>query len=329
MEDFTDVFDVAQLAHVEILSPTPQETEDFFTTFLGMQVTDRDGQSSYLRAYEETYHHSLKITESPDSGVDHVAFRARSPMALDRRVNALLDAGVTGEWVEDRGHGQAFRFALPSGQDFELFWDVEYWDVPEEDRTPLLNRASRRPTQGVPVRRIDHVTITAPDVRATRTFLHDTLGFQTREYVSTDDDSEDLAAWTSISVLVHELAIVRDPLQAPNRLHHVCYWYGIPQHCADIAEVLREHGITVECGPGKHGIAQGIFLYAIEPGGNRIEVYGDTGYLIQDPAWKPLRWTESQLDWIKTVYGYIASEPFFGYATPPNGTPRPITTAAL
>ena len=27
-----------------------------------------------------------------------------------------------------------------------------------------------------------------------------------------------------------------------------------------------------------------------EPGGNRVELFGDTGYLIFDPAWKPVIW---------------------------------------
>jgi catechol 2,3-dioxygenase len=51
------IFDVAQLAHVEILSPKPEETVKFFTRFLGLEETAREGQSVYLRAYEDLYHH--------------------------------------------------------------------------------------------------------------------------------------------------------------------------------------------------------------------------------------------------------------------------------
>ena len=131
-----------------------------------------------------------------------------------------------------------------------------------------------------------------------------------------------------MSQMVHEIAIVADPMQQRGRFHHICYWYGVPQHCADAAEVLREHGFTIECGPGKHGLAQGIYVYAIEPGGNRVELYGDTGYQIQDPAWEPIEWTESQLDWGKSVYGTV-TDSFFEYCTPPVGTPLPVSAAAL
>jgi len=71
--------------------------------------------------------------------------------------------------------------------------------------------------------------------------------------------------------LVHEIAIQHDPTGSRGRLHHICYWYGIPQHLSDAAEIFRENGITIEAGPGKHGISQALFLYVFEPGGNRVQ----------------------------------------------------------
>nr|WP_298818797.1 hypothetical protein [uncultured Chloroflexus sp.] len=58
------MFDTHQLAHVEILTPKPDQTLWFFRDLLGMEVTTRQGQSVYLRAYEDWYHHTLKITEA-------------------------------------------------------------------------------------------------------------------------------------------------------------------------------------------------------------------------------------------------------------------------
>ncbi len=39
-------------------------------------------------------------------------------------------------------------------------------------------------------------------------------------------------------------------------------------------------------------------MYVIEPGGNRVELFGDSGYLILDPTWKPVIWE------MKDVPGY-------------------------
>ena len=92
------IFDVAQLAHVELLTPDLEGTLHFFKDLLGMQETERRAQSVYLRGYEEQYHHSLKVTAAPRAGLGHVAWRARSPQALERRVVAIeaTDSGGTG-----------------------------------------------------------------------------------------------------------------------------------------------------------------------------------------------------------------------------------------
>ena len=63
------MFEVAQLAHVELLTPKPDDTLRFFKDLLAMEETTREGQSVYLRAYEDFYHHTLKVTESPKAGM--------------------------------------------------------------------------------------------------------------------------------------------------------------------------------------------------------------------------------------------------------------------
>jgi hypothetical protein len=41
------IFDTHQLAHVEILTPKPDQTLWFFRDLLGMEVTTQQGQSVY------------------------------------------------------------------------------------------------------------------------------------------------------------------------------------------------------------------------------------------------------------------------------------------
>ena len=322
------IFDVAQLAHVEILSPKPDETVRFFTDLLGMEVSDRAGQSVYLRAYEDLYHHSLKVTEAAQPGMAHLAWRAMSPGALERRVAALDASGLGRGWSEgDRGHGRAYQFATPDGHAMELLWDVEYYRAPEEKRTRLLNRPQKRPLQGVPVRRLDHVNLLASNVTPTRDFLMERLGFRLREHVVLNDGGE-AGAWLSVSPLVHEVAIMGDRTGARGRLHHVCYWYGYPQHVMDSADIFTEYGIEIEAGPGKHGISQAFFMYVFEPGGNRVELFGDAGYLILDPAWKPITWTEEELDKGIIWYGSPLPAEYFLYGTPPAAAGVPTTEDA-
>ena len=310
-------FDLAQLAHVEIFTPKVEETLWFFKELLGLEETERNGESVYLRAYEDFYHHSLKVTWGQKPGLGHVAWRATSPKALDRVAEALERGGQGQGWTDgDRGHGRAYRFTTPDGHLMEVLWDVDYYLAPEAQKTRLLNRPQKRPLRGVPVRRIDHVNLLASDVTPNKEFMVDRLGFRLREHIILNNGVE-AGSWLSVSPLVHEVAFMRDGRGAQGRLHHICYWYGYPQHLADIADVFNECGITIEAGPGKHGISQAAFIYVFEPGGNRVELFGDAGYLIFDPAWKPIKWLEKDLDKGIIWHGGALPAEFFMYGTPP------------
>lgn len=312
------IFDVAQLVSVELFSPKVDETLAFFKDLLGLVETGREGDSVYLKAYEDWYTHSLKVTYRDTPGVGQNTWRTTSPQALQRRVDALASFGRAGDWTEDRGQGPTYRFTDTAGHIHGLLWDVEYFQPSPEERSPLLSRPQKRPLHGVPVRRIDHVNHLVNDVTLNREFLRDALGFRLRENVRVNGN--EIAAWMSVSPLVHEIANLGDQsgqsADQNGRLHHLAFWYGYPQHLNDIADIFRERGIEIEAGPAKHGISQAEFLYVFEPGGNRIELFGDSGYLIFDPAWKPLTWTEDDLaDGIIWFGGKLPDE-YFTYGTP-------------
>lgn len=310
------IFDVAQLAHVEIYSPKVDETLWFFKDLLGLSETERDGDSVYLRAYEDFYHHTLKVTYRDTPGLGHVGWRTTSPQALERRVAAIEASGLGQGWLDgDKGHGRAYQFTTPDGHNMELLWDVDYYQTPENLRSPLLNRPQKRPLHGIPVRRLDHVNLMCSDVTTNRNFMMDMLGFKLRENIIMNG-SQELGAWMSVSPLVHEIAMMGDQTGSKGRFHHLAYWYGIPQHLSDAADAFAEYGIQIEAGPGKHGISQALFMYVFEPGGNRVELFGDAGYLIFDPGWKTVTWTEETLEKGIIWFGSPLPAEYFLYGTP-------------
>src|SRR5450631_932060 len=110
------IFDLAHLGHMEMLTPKPEESEKFFVDVMGMSVSGRKGDSVYLRGWDDYERYSLKLTGSKTSGLGHAAFRARSPQALARRVQALHAAGAGVGWLENEfGHGPAYQFRDPDG----------------------------------------------------------------------------------------------------------------------------------------------------------------------------------------------------------------------
>ena len=312
------IFDVAQLAHVELLTPDLEGTRGFFEDLLGMHLTERKSNSVYLRGYEELYHHSIQLTQAPHAGLGHVAWRARSPQALDRRVAAIEASGLGIGWAEaGPGHGRSYRFRTPEGHPMELLWEVEYASPPLGKETALRNRPQRRPSNGIPIRRIDHLNLMTADTALCRNFLTDVLGFRERERVEVDGGGPLIASWLSVTNLSHDIALVPEPSELRGRFHHVCFHYTSAQHLFNVAELARESGIAIEHGPGRHGIGGATFLYLMEPGGNRIEVMGDPGYMIFDPDWKTIVWSASEIAHGAAWTGSPMPDSFWTYGTPP------------
>ena len=82
-------FDVAHLGHLELLTDMPEASLDFFVNVYGLTESGREGDSVYLRAWDDYEFHTLKLTASNTTGMAHVGYRTSSRAALERRVKAI------------------------------------------------------------------------------------------------------------------------------------------------------------------------------------------------------------------------------------------------
>jgi catechol 2,3-dioxygenase len=313
--------DIAHLGPVELLTPDGEASLRFFTDVMGMEVEGREGGAAYLRGWGDYQRYCLKLTESDTSGMAWLGLRAGSPEALERRVAAVRAAGLEGAWSDghDRGRGPGYRFAGPDGHLFELYYEVERYEPPEHLRPALKNQPQRYTGRGAAIKRLDHVNILSADVRADRVFATDVLGYRLHERIELDDGTE-TGAWLSASIAAHELIYTLDAYGAHGRLHHLAFWVDTREECLRAADLFLDHGIHIEAAPSKHAIAQGFFLYGIEPGGNRIEVTTG-GYFVFDPEHPPTVWTEAERA-KGQAWGVKTVESFHTYGTPPVAAPQ-------
>ena len=56
------IHDIAHLAHVELLTDKPEASLDFFVNVYGLTESGREGNSVYLRAWDDYEFHTLKLT---------------------------------------------------------------------------------------------------------------------------------------------------------------------------------------------------------------------------------------------------------------------------
>jgi catechol 2,3-dioxygenase len=310
------IYDIAHLAHVELLTPKPEESLHFFVDVMGMTESGRRGDSVYLRGWDDYEHHSLQLTAFTTSGLGHMAFRATSLQALQRRVAALEKSGRGMGWIEGNvGHGPSFRFTDPDGHKMEIYYETEWYKAPDNLRPALKNQASRYQDKGIGVRRIDHIALLASDVRTNREYMQETLGGRLTEQIIFSDGSEK-GAWLAFMNKSYDVTYAEDSSGAKGRLHHLTYAVDNREAILRAADICLEHNVFIETGPHKHAIQQTFFLYVYEPGGNRVEIANAGARLILAPDWKPVIWNEEERK-KGQAWGLKTIESFHTHGTPP------------
>lgn len=287
---------LSQLAHLELTTPRPEETAAFYVDVLGLERSGSDGASEYFRGWGESYHHSLVVTEAPKAAIDHVGWRTDGADGLEEAVARLERAGVGEGWTEGTvGHGPAYRFRGPGGLLQEVFWEVDRVTTPPAGPSQFPLRPQRRTGRGAEARHIDHITIpSGPDPIAAAEWWRDTLGFRFTEYTVLDDEAgTPVFAMVSTNELSHDLGVMGDASGQTGRLHHLAYWLDEPSFLYRAADLIMEHGIPLEFGPGRHGMGENYYLYFRDPNGLRIELFSG-GRRNYEPDLKPIRWTVAQ-----------------------------------
>ncbi|MGE7663394.1 VOC family protein [Peribacillus sp. NPDC097197] len=297
--------EIAKLGHVALVTSDLNKSLFFFKEVIGLEETEEVNGVHYLRAYSDFQHHTLSLEAGEEGYVKHIGWRTKTANCVESFKEILEKHEVAFEEYPKGttvGIGDSIRFKMPSGHTFELYYDVEKPKATNGNASVLKNQVYQSWRKGISPRRFDHVNIhTSTDVNASYEFLMDVLGFNMREYMRGDDGI--LAAWLSVTSLVHDVALLKkDTLPTPARLHHISYWLDDSQDILRAADILKENGLQF-IGPGKHGATQAIYLYVIDPGsGCRVELFSG-GYQIFEPDWEPIEWTLEERSSCNTYWG--------------------------
>jgi catechol 2,3-dioxygenase len=310
--------EIAHLGHVELLTPRLQESLWFFTDVLGLTETGREGNSVYLRTWDDYEQHTVKLTAHDTSGIRRVGLRAASQAALEARVAAIEATGLGIGWKDgDPGIGPTYLFRDPDGHELELYWETTWYAPPDELKPALKNQAQAYPARGVGVRRLDHVNYLAQDVPPNGDFVRDVLGGRVTEQIMLDDGTIS-GQWLHFTNKGYDLVYTRDWTGTTGRLHHIAFAPDTREDIVRAADICLDHGVFIETGPHKHAIQQTFFLYVYEPGGNRIELCNPAARLVLAPDWRTITWTEAERA-KGQAWGLKTIESFHTHGTPPVG----------
>ena len=281
---------LSMLSHVELLTPKLDESVAFARDMLGMFVVAEEGDSVYLRCWGDYYATASSSPKAPEPGLGHVAFRT-----LERR--AARHRGRLGRGVRD--HGPVDRVVirprprLPLRRSrrppTELFWEVDRAVAPAGEESPYPERPQRTAGHGIPVRLLDHVTVTTPDVKSTMYWHRDVLDMRLMAAVEEAPGAPWFFGIATNNEKSHDLGFILDFDGIPGRLHHAAFWVETNHDLTEGTKFLIERGCQVDYGPGQHGIGEQNYLYFRDPAGLRYEL-NSGGYRNYVPDWEPQIW---------------------------------------
>ena len=270
---------LSQLAHLELLSTDMEATVRFYTDIVGMDVTDRDTSSVYLRAWGDYFLYTLKITHSDKKGLGVIGWRADSAEALEECVAFLEKSGKGIGWVEaDKGRGKAFRFVTTAGITHEVFWDVKWLREQGARKSIYADRYASNNRKGACPRRIDHATylVAKGSYMEEKKFWKE-MGLKNPDEIRIEDHIPPVGGLWTTGNLSHDIAIFTDPNLAPGQgiLNHICYNVDSREEVLLALDWFTENGYKSVWGaPTRHKADEGFFFYIMDPNtGILLEIY--------------------------------------------------------
>ncbi|MCC0022037.1 MAG: 3,4-dihydroxyphenylacetate 2,3-dioxygenase [Nitratireductor sp.] len=271
-------FNIVRLSHVEFTVTDLAASRAFYVDLLGLQVTDEDERTIYLRAMEERGHHCLVLHKGDAPRASALSYKVYDEADLDRAKEWFETKGLPAQWVERPYQGRTLRTQDLFGAPMEFYHRMDRLE-PIHQKYALYH--------GVKPLRIDHFNCFSPDVDASVAFYNE-MGFRVTEYTEDEETNRLWAAWLHRKGGIHDIAFTNG---FGPRLHHTAFWVPTPLNIIDLCDLMSTTGYlkNMERGPGRHGISNAFFLYIRDPDGHRIEIYC-SDYQTVDPDLEPIKW---------------------------------------
>ncbi len=316
-------FNITRLSHVVLTSRDLEATRYFYETGLGLEVTASDSKRLFLRAIEETSHHSLvfeRVDEGSPAACRSVGFRMFSDDDLKRAYEHFCAAGAPTEFVERPFQGLTLQLRDGVGV------PIEFCATMEQRESGLQQFHTHA---GGRLMFLDHVQIASHDVAKAYRWYSD-IGFRLTEYTARDGSDEMWGVWLKRKNNTQDLVFTNG---TGPKLHHFAYHTPEVSNVVHAADVMASLGLAggMDRPPGRHGIGNAFFIYFRDPDGHRLEIF-TSHYNVIDRNQVPKRWDLSDTR-RSQLWGFPAPRKWFLEATefdgvevqPPRLNAPPVT----
>lgn len=281
---------IIRLGRLELRVYDLEKSVDYYTNVIGLEVTARDENRVYLKAWDEYDHHSTILQKSDSAGMDHMGFKVKDVYELEKLEHKIEQFGCTLTRVPKGSRiaeGEAVRFQIPTGHMMELYTDMEFVGV----KTGSVNPDPwPEGLKGIAPHRLDHALLTGDDLKTATRFFTEVLGFKQSERIISVDGEDLVGSFLSTTNKAHDLAFVKGP---DAKFHHAGFYVDNWYEVLKAADILSKNEIQIEVTPTRHGITRGQTVYFFDPSGNRNEAFA-SGYMAYTD-FPTITWTEDKI----------------------------------
>ncbi len=244
----------ARLDHIQLLSPAPERLAHFYQDVMGMGAEQIDVEVWLCQGPQRRLLIGRKLSRILGFG----AYGCTNSDDLSMLRARLLEQGVSlAPSPSPLFADDAFSFFDPDGNC--IVFGVAGHPKPDDDPVKETSLPAR----------LQHLTVGSRNAEALVHFYRDTVGLVISDTMR--DETEVSACWlrTPNDTEHHSFAIFRAD---QDELDHYSYelddWVGI----RDWADHFATKGFKLFWGPGRHGPGNNLFIFVLDPDGNKIEL---------------------------------------------------------
>lgn len=240
--------DLYDIRYVRIGTSNLSQAIEFATRIVGLQLIRQEGRSAYFRSDTgsgrgEARDHTLVYFEG-DPSEHAIGFDLRAPAGLDQVADQLEKAGYPVEWgsreqCELRAVKAFIALKDPSGNKIEVV------------ARPFQSGARAFPSRDAGVTHFSHIGLRTLDPKRDEAFWTTVMNARVSDWIGD-------AALLRINTVHHSLALFPSRSQGVQHINHQVH---------DIDDVmrsyyfLRQKGVKIVFGPGRHPTSSACFLY--------------------------------------------------------------------
>ncbi len=268
-----------KIGHIAMRVPDPERGARFYSEILGFDVSARANGVVFLRCGRDHHctvfypidHRSPWETPIPqEAGLHHIAFEVGRQEELAKAADFLQRRRVTissgpGK-CEELGVEETLRFLDPEGRCVELYCKMEQI----HDTSP--SRSEIRP------KKLSHFNLASRNWEETSKFYIDLLGMKISDWI------KEVGVFMRCAPEYHSLVFTR---AKENKVNHCMYEVESYDVLMRAVEIMRERGVPIMYGPGRHGPGRALYLYCQDSEGNTFELGCEEQRIHDEDHWTP------------------------------------------